>query len=319
MAKEELDPISTKTPLLRLQTGLLVVGAGAAGMAAAASAAAEGASVLLADDRPVPGGILSQCIHHGFGLGRYGRDMTGPEYRDAESAVFLRSGAAYLPQTRVLALRPDRTALAVSPDGLREISFEHCILATGCRERPLGSLPVAGPRPEGIYTAGEAQELINLGHYDIGDTVFILGSGDIGQIMARRFCLLGKTVAGMAEIRGELGGILRNRVECVEAFHIPVFLRSTVTAVHGFPRLSGVTLQHLDSGQQETIPCDTLITALGLIPDRSLAEPLRTAGGYPDWLHFCGNADTVHSIVDSASAQGAALGKRLAGLLVRST
>ena len=251
-------------------------------------------------------------IHQGFGLGRYGRDMTGPEYRDAERKKFFASGAEYLPRTRVLRIDPDRTALLANPEGMLRLSFRACVMATGCREKPLASLAVAGPRPEGIYTAGEAQELINLGHYDIGSRVFILGSGDIGQIMARRFCLLGKTVAGMAECRDQLGGMKRNQEECIAAFHVPVYLRATVTAVHGFPRLQGVTLRHLDTGAEELIPCDTLITALGLIPDKSLADSLKTPAGYPDWLHFCGNADTVHSIVDGASAQGDALGDRLA-------
>ena len=305
------------TQIRQKTTDLLIIGGGAAGMAAASAAAACGISVLLADERPAPGGILSQCIHQGFGLGRYGRDMTGPEYRDAESAKFSASGADYLPRTRVLRIDPDRTALLAGPEGMLRAAFRACILATGCRERPLASLTVSGPRPKGIYTAGEAQELINLGHYDVGSRIFILGSGDIGQIMARRFCLLGKTVAGMAECRGRLGGIRRNQEECIAAFHIPVYLRATVTAVHGFPQLQGVTLRHLDTGAEELIPCDTLITALGLIPDKSLADSLKTPAGYPDWLHFCGNADSVHSIVDSASAQGDALGEKIAKELRR--
>ena len=304
------------TAIKELKTDLFIIGGGAAGMAAAAAASARGIRVLLADERPFPGGILTQCIHQGFGLGRYAKDMTGPEYRDAESEKFLQSGAEYLPRTRVLRVDPDRTALLAGPEGLQKISFRACIMAVGCREKPLASLPVSGPRPEGIYTAGEAQELINIGHYDIGENIFILGSGDIGQIMARRFCLLGKTVAGMAECRDKLGGMKRNQEECIAAYHIPVFLRSTVTAVHGFPRLNAVTLRHLNTGAEERIPCDTLITALGLIPDKTLADPLKTAAGYPDWLHFCGNADTVHSIVDSASAQGDALGARLAEELI---
>ena len=296
-------------------TDLFIVGGGAAGMAAATAAAARGIHVLLADERLAPGGILTQCIHQGFGLGRYGRDMTGPEYRDAESEAFLHSTADYLPNTRVLKIDPDRTALLASPEGLLRISFRACIMATGCREKPLASLSVAGPRPDGIYTAGEAQELINLGHYDIGSRIFILGSGDIGQIMARRFCLLGKTVVGMAECRDQLGGIKRNQEECIAAYNIPIWLRATVTAVHGFPHLQGVTLHHLDTGTEEIISCDTLITALGLIPDKILADPLKTPDGYPDWLYFCGNADTVHSIVDGASAQGDALGNMVAAEL----
>ncbi|MBR0374065.1 MAG: FAD-dependent oxidoreductase [Mogibacterium sp.] len=294
-----------------LHTDILVIGGGAAGMAAAAGAAAAGASVLLADERPVLGGVLPQCIHQGFGLGYYNQDLTGPEYCAREEARFLASGASYLPSARVTELRPDRTALLSSPEGLCECSFDQCVLATGCRERPLSSLGVAGTRPSGIYTAGEAQELLNLGHYDIGSRVVILGSGDIGQIMARRLVLTGRTVVAMAEIKGSLGGMKRNHEECIRAYHIPVIFHATVTAVHGYPALTAVTLHHLDTGADETVPCDTLITALGLIPETSLAEPLRSGDGYPAWLHLCGNADHIHEIVDSVTTEALRLGRSL--------
>lgn len=291
---------------------LLVVGGGAAGMAAASAAALHGLDVVLCDERSSPGGILPQCIHNGFGLGRYGRDMTGPEYCSVEKEVFLSSGAEYLPDTYVMSIRPDRTAVVSGPQGVREISFEECVLACGCRERPLWSLPVGGTRPAGIYTAGEAQEAVNLDHHDIGSRIFILGSGDIGMIMARRFALLGKTVVGIAEIRDHLGGMKRNQQECIEAFDIPVCLNSTVTEVHGYPDLTSVTLRHLDTGLDEIIECDTLITSLGLIPEQSLAEPLMTDSGLPEWLHLCGNAEAVHEIVDSVSTEGERLGTSIA-------
>ena len=293
-------------------TDILIVGSGAAGMSAAVAASDAGASVIVADDRDVPGGVLMQCVHSGFGLGRYGREMTGPQYSEEEFRLFANLSAVYLPRCRVLSIGADRTALVSAPDGLRRIRFSECILAAGCIERTLWSLPVAGTRPEGVYTAGEVQEMIELGGYDIGSRIFILGSGDIGQIMARRFIQLGKTVIGMAEQRSVLGGMKRNQEECIRAYDIPVILNSTVTEVHGFPHLTGVTLHHSDSGADELIACDTLITALGLIPDRSLAEGLRTSAGYPQWLHFCGNADFVHEIADSASAQGEKLGKDIA-------
>lgn len=296
------------------ETDILVIGCGAAGMAAASAAASSGVRVILADERERPGGILQQCVHKGFGLGRYGSEMSGPDYSDEEFRRFSESSADYLPGCRVLEIRPDRTALTSSSGGLGIIRFCECILASGCTERSLWTLPVSGTRPEGVYTAGEAQEMIELGGYDIGDRIFILGSGDIGQIMARRFVQLGKTVTGMAEQRAELGGLKRNQEECIKAYDIPVMLRSTVTEIHGYPRLSGVTLRHLDIGEDELIGCDTLITALGLDPDRSLADPLRTdSGDWPEWLHFCGNADFVHEIADSASAQGDRLGSLAAG------
>ena len=293
-------------------TDILVIGCGAAGMSAAAAAAVSGASVIVADDRMVPGGILPQSVHKGFGLARYNAEITGPEYAEREYLNLCGSSAVYMPGCRVLSLSADRTALISSEQGLLKLGFYECILATGCTERSLWSLPVSGTRPEGIYTAGEAQELIELGGYDIGSRIFILGSGDIGQIMARRFVQLGKTVIGMAELRDRLGGMKRNQDECIKAYDIPVMLNSTVTEVHGFPHLTGVTLHHFDSGTDESIECDTLISALGLDPDRSLAEGLMTADSYPDWLHFCGNADFVHEIADSASAQGEKLGKSLA-------
>jgi NADPH-dependent 2,4-dienoyl-CoA reductase/sulfur reductase-like enzyme len=280
-------------------------------MASASGAAAAGASVLLADERAVPGGVLPQCIHHGFGLGCYGEDLTGPEYCAREADRFRASGASYLPSARVTELRPDRTALISSPDGLFECSFDQVILATGCREKPLYALNVAGTRPSGIHTAGETQELLNLGHYDIGNRAVILGSGDIGQIMARRLTLTGRTVVLMAEINGSLGGMKRNHEECIEAYRIPVVFHATVTAVHGYPALTAVTIHHLDTGTDEIVPCDTLITALGLIPERSLADPLRENGTYPAWLHLCGNADHVHEIVDSVTAEGLRLGQAL--------
>ena len=295
----------------QLTTDILVIGGGAAGIAVAANSARAGRSVVLVDRRAYLGGILPQCIHHGFGLGVYGEDLTGPEYLERQLEGFRSSGATYIASATVLEVSQDRYATISSSDGLCQIHFEHCVLATGCRERTLYSLGVAGTRPQGIYTAGEAQELINLAHQDIGNRIFILGSGDIGQIMARRFSLLGKTVVGIAEIRSELGGIKRNREECIEAFNIPVLLNSTITEVRGYPTLTGATVRHIDSGANEFIECDTLITALGLIPDRSLAEPLAKDGKYPSWLHFCGNANYVHEIVDTVTSEGMRLGATL--------
>lgn len=293
-------------------TEILVIGGGAGGMSAAAAAASCGAKVILCDERSYLGGILPQCIHNGFGLGRYEKNMTGPEYSKCEESAFLSSGAKYLSGAHVISVDPDRTALVSTRKGLMKISFRECILAAGCREKHIFSLPVAGTRPSGIYTAGEAQEMVNIGHRDIGRNIFILGSGDIGMIMARRFTLLGKNVIGIAEQNDCLGGMKRNREECIEAYHIPVFLRATVSEIHGHPELTGVTLHHLDTGQNEFIECDTLITAIGLIPDRSVAESLIVGEKLPEWLHLCGNAEKVHEIVDSVSAEGASLGTEVA-------
>ena len=294
-----------------LRTDILVIGGGAAGMAAAAGAAETGTSVLLVDERPRPGGVLPHCIHKGFGRGFYGRDLTGPEYCEREEHRFLSSGASYLSCAHVSRILPDRTALISGPEGFYQCFFNQCVLATGCREKNLYALTLSGTRPSGIYTAGEAQEMLNLGHYDIGSRIVILGTGDIGQIMARRLVLTGRTVIFMAEKNEHIGGMERNRRECVEAYQIPVRLRSTVTKVHGWPALTAVTLRHLDTGAEEIVPCDTLITALGMVPDTSAADSLRGEEGYPAWLHLCGNAGYVHDIVDSVTTEALRLGRGL--------
>ena len=280
-------------------------------MAAAAGAASEGKSVLLADERLCPGGILPQCVHSGFGRGIYGQDLTGPEYLEREVRRFKSSGASYLPRAHVSQIRPDRTALISSPEGVYLCSFDACVLATGCRERNLYSLPVSGTRPTGIYTAGEAQEMLNLGHYEIGERIVILGTGDIGQIVARRLVITGRTVIAMVEKNDHIGGMKRNHRECVEAYRIPVRLSSTVTCVHGYPALTAVTLRHLDTGAEEIVSCDALITAIGLVPETSVADPLRGEKGFPPWLHLCGNAAYVHEIVDSVTTEALRLGRTL--------
>lgn len=268
-------------------------------MAAALAAAEKGARVLLAERNETLGGILPQCIHHGFGLGWFGEDLTGPEY----AARFIRkiegSGVELRLGTMVLALRENKTALLSGREGLAEVAFEKCLLCTGSRERSIGSLPVGGTRPAGIFTAGAAQKMVNLGGYDIGKRIVILGSGDIGQIMARRFSLLGKEVVAMVEAKSELGGLARNRRDCIQAFNIPVILNATVDQVLGTGRVSGVMVRHLDTGQREALSCDTLVTALGLIPERELVASL----GVPDWLKSLGNCDYIHEIVDTVTAQ----------------
>lgn len=277
----------------------LIVGGGAAGMAAALAAHQKGASALLAERNAELGGILSQCIHSGFGLGYFGEDLTGPQFAQRFQERIDRSGIQVKTSTAVLQITKEKTALLSGVDGAEQIAFEKCVLCTGSRERTIGSLPVCGTRPAGIFTAGTAQKLVNLGGYDIGNRIVILGSGDIGQIMARRFCLLGKEVVAMVEQRPELGGLPRNRRSCIEAYDIPVILNATVHELHGADRICGVTVCHSDSGEQEYLSCDTLITAVGLIPERELTAGL----GEPDWLRYCGNCDQIYDIVDSLTVQ----------------
>ena len=286
-----------------------MIGGGAAGMAAAKSAAEKGRSVLLAERETELGGVLNQCLHRGFGLSWYGEDLTGADYArrfrsELETApVTVRTGA------EVLELSEDRTALISARTGLSRVGFQHCVLAAGCRERPIGALNAAGTRPAGVFTAGTAQRLVNIGHYGVGSEVVILGSGDVGQIMARQLTQAGKRVVAMVEQNDHLGGLARNRRVCVEAFRIPVLLRTTVEAVLGDQRVCGVTLRALDTGATWDEPCDTLITAAGLVPDRALLHPF---GQTPlDWLHLSGNCDFVHDIVDSVTKEALALGASL--------
>ena len=283
---------------------VLIVGGGAAGMAAAWAACRAGLGrVVLADREERLGGVLPQCIHHGFGLGYFQEDLTGPEYAQRWIARLSETAAEVLLETTVLSVSPDRTAVLSGPKtGLRRLAFDRLILATGCRETPIGALPVAGTRPAGIFTAGQAQRMVNLEGYDLGREIVILGSGDIGLIMARRFTLRGCRVLAVVEREAACGGMARNYRDCILAYHIPLVTRATVTEVHGEGRITGVTVTHLDTGAEELLPCDTLITAVGLVPERELLRPLGRE--LPPWVSLCGNCDYVHQIVDSVTTQG---------------
>jgi len=280
---------------------LLVIGGGAAGMAAALSAREAGAKrILIAERESLPGGILRQCIHNGFGLGYFHEDLTGPEYAERFISRLKKSEAEFRGDTTVLELRKNRTALLSSRGKVEEVSFQRCILATGCRERAIGSLPVSGTRPAGVFSAGTAQKMVNLMGLDVGRRIVILGSGDIGMIMARRFTLLGKEVAAMVEKEAAPGGLVRNVKSCIEAYNIPVLTHSTVTKIHGSSRVEAVTVKNLLSGDEQVIYCDTLIVSVGLIPEREL---LADFDELPHWLALCGNCEKVYEIVDSVSSQ----------------
>ena len=291
---------------------LLVVGGGAAGMAAALAAAKGGKGVLLAEREKALGGILNQCLHSGFGRSFYGEDLTGAEYARRFSSALASVPITVCTGTEVLELREDRTALLTSRAGLRRVRFRRCVLASGCREKTLDALQVAGTRPAGIFTAGTAQKLVNLGHYGVGSEIVILGSGDVGQIMARQLTQSGRRVVALVEQASALGGLARNRRECVEAYRIPVLLRTTVERILGAERIRGVVLRELDSGQCWEQPCDTLIVAAGLTPERTLLEGLEKRGEKPDWLYLTGNCAHVHDIVDAVTREALDLGKALA-------
>ena len=284
---------------------LLIVGAGAAGLSAAVSAWGAGCrDILVADRAPAPGGVLPQCIHRGFGLAAFGEELSGPEYAGHLLARLAGTGVLMSLGTEVLTVSHDKTAVLSRRGCVSRVRFERLILASGCREKSIGSLPVAGPRPAGIFTAGQAQEMINLRHQDLGGEVLILGSGDLGMIMARRFVLEGKHVIAVLEQEAHYGGMAKNYHRCMEAYRIPLRCRMTVREIHGQGRISGVTAEHLDNGEQEFIACDTLITALGLIPERTLVQGLEAS----PWLSLAGNCCRVYDIVDSSAAQAQRVG-----------
>ncbi len=289
----------------------LIVGGGAAGMAAALAAEASGVgSILMAERGPALGGVLPQCLHKGFGVGIFGDSLTGAEYASRFIERMRRSRVSVRLRTSVLRLCGNRSALLSGPDGVETVRFRRCVLACGCREQAIGSLPVCGTRPAGVYTAGEAQRIINLEGLDVGERAVVLGSGDIGQIVARHWVQRGRQVVAMVERRDALGGLPRNQRECVEACRIPVMLQATVDELCGDARLSGVWVKHLDTGRRERLACDTLITALGLIPERSLLGGLSAGeGALPPWLALCGNCDYVHDIVDSVTMEAERLAR----------
>jgi NADPH-dependent 2,4-dienoyl-CoA reductase/sulfur reductase-like enzyme len=306
-----------------INSPILIVGGGAAGMAAALSARKRlsellpggeaGNCITVLERESEPGGVLRQCVHHGFGLTRFSSDLTGMEYMQRFAGPFAASGISFLPDTSALEAYPDKTLLAVGPKtGRCRIHFEHLILASGCYERSFQSLTAAGTRPSGIYTAGEAQYLINRCHAGIGEEAVILGSGDMGQILARRMILEGKKVLAVIEKNSVCGGLLKNRRDCLEKYRIPVILSSTIASVHGEGRLAGVTVRNIRTKEEKYISCDTLISAVGLIPERRILKGLGQDGRLPDWISLCGNCHHVHKIVDSVTLQAEETGKAAA-------
>ncbi len=293
---------------------LLIAGAGAAGLSAAAAARAAGCGdILLLDRAGTPGGILLQCTHEGFGLAAFGRELRGPEYAARLAGALSESGLRFLPGQTLVRVTPERTAFISGRGSFSELSFRHLILAVGARERTLGTLPLGGTRPAGIFTAGQAQELINLRRWDFGDEIVILGSGDLGMIMAGHFARAGKHVAAVLEQNRSYGGLARNYHRCIEAFGLPLRCRMTVRAIHGAGRICGVTAENLDTGAREYLPCDTLVTALGLLPEREAVRGL----GQPEWLSLAGNCRRIHDLADTAAADGARAGQEAAQLLNR--
>ena len=317
-----------------VSVNVLVIGAGPAGLAAAIAAKKAGENSLIVLEREdQPGGILRQCIHNGFGLHRFKEELTGPEYaqRDIDAAreldIDIRTGVT------VLSVSHDRRVTAVSREnGLQVFQAKAIVLAMGCRERPRGALAIPGTRCAGIYSAGTAQKFVNLEGYMPGRRVVILGSGDIGLIMARRMTLQGAKVLACVELMPYSSGLNRNIVQCLQDYGIPLYLSHTVIDIHGRDRLTGVTVAKVDEnrrpipGTEMEFDCDTLLLSVGLIPENELSagagvELSRVTGGavVSDTLETsvpgvfaCGNVLHVHDLVDHVSNESFRAGEMAA-------
>jgi len=314
---------------------VVVIGSGPAGLAAAASAAHNGARVCIIEREERPGGILKQCIHDGFGLIRYHERLTGPEYAWRELQQVKQLGVPVFLSTYIDSVQrgPEGFRMSgVSPEGTFLLEAKSIVLATGCRERTARQIFLHGSRPAGVYTAGLAQYFINIQGYLPAKKCVILGSGDIGLIMARRLVLEGAEVEGVYEIMPQPSGLPRNLSQCLDDYHIPLHLSTTVSKVHGPDRLEGVTTVRVDPqlqpvpGTERYIECDSLILSVGLIPENELAmelgaeiEPV-TKGPVVDdammstvpGLFSCGNALHVSDLVDYVSETGETAGKAAA-------
>lgn len=312
------------------QCEIVIIGGGPAGLAAAIAAKEAGCSDLLILERDGElGGILNQCIHNGFGLHTFQEELTGPEYADRFISRAQEMEIPYLLNTMVLEISPEKLVTAMNrEEGVFQIQAKAVILAMGCRERPRGALNIPGFRPAGIYSAGTAQRLVNIEGFMPGREVVILGSGDIGLIMARRMTLEGAKVHAVAELMPYSGGLKRNIVQCLDDYGIPLKLSHTVTEIHGKERLTGVTLAAVGPdrkpvpGTEEYIPCDTLLLSVGLIPENELSEEMgvemvRTTNGPRvnesletnlSGVFACGNVLHVHDLVDYVSQEAALAG-----------
>ena len=304
-------------------TELVIIGGGPAGMSAAIAAYEEGIrDILILEREKNLGGILTQCIHNGFGLHRFGEELTGPEYAWKYEEKVRELGIPFKLGTTVLDITEDKSITATNEDnGVFEIQAKAIILAMGCRERSRGALNIAGSRPAGIYSAGTAQKFVNIEGYMPGKDVVILGSGDIGLIMARRMTLEGAKVHAVCELMPYSGGLARNIEQCLNDFGIP-----------GKERLSGVTIAEVDENRKpipetrEYIPCDTLLLSVGLIPENELSKSAgvsldRITGGALvdqdrqtsiEGVFACGNVLHVHDLVDYVSEEAAIAGKSAA-------
>ena len=309
---------------------LVIIGGGPAGLAAAVAAYDEGCrDILILERDSVLGGILNQCIHNGFGLHAFKEELTGPEYAARYVAMVAARSIDVKLDTMVIDVSRDRVVTTINErDGLVRIEAKAVVLAMGCRERPRGALNIPGSRPAGIFSAGTAQRFVNIEGYMPGRTVVILGSGDIGLIMARRLTLEGAKVEMVCEIMPYSGGLKRNIVQCLDDYGIPLLLSHTVTRIHGKERVEGVTIAAVDAnrapipGTERHVACDTLLLSVGLIPENELSRKAgvainpKTQGAIVDesletsvpGVFAAGNVLHVHDLVDHVSSEAAIAG-----------
>lgn len=312
---------------------VVIVGGGPAGLAAAVKLYNEGIKdIIIIEREHALGGILKQCIHDGFGLARFGESLSGPEYAQKFIDEVKALGIPYVLDTSVTDVSNDKIVTTVSSKGLVEYKAKAVILTMGCRERTRGALGIPGERPTGVYTAGVAQSYINLHNTMIGKEVIILGSGDIGMIMARRLTLEGAKVLGVFEVQPYASGLPRNIRQCLDDYNIPLHLSHTVVDIHGDTRLTGVTIAQVDEkfkpikGTEKEYKCDTLILSVGLLPENELSldagvslDP-RTKGAYVDehcmtsvdGIFAAGNVLHVHDLVDFVSMESERLASSVA-------
>jgi NADPH-dependent 2,4-dienoyl-CoA reductase/sulfur reductase-like enzyme len=306
----------------REKVDVLIVGGGAAGLAAAISATESGAKTVLLERDRSTGGVLNQCIHNGFGLHVFKEELTGPEFMERLWEELKED--VIRPNFTVLEIKPDtREVITLSEDGIIVFEPKALVMSTGARERPLNSLRIPGSRVAGIYTAGVAQKMVNIYNRLPGKKVLIVGSGDIGLIMARRLKIEGMDVVGVVEIMPEPGGLIRNVVQCLEDFNIPLWLSHTVIEIHGKERLSEVVIAKVDenkkpiAGTEKVIKVDTLVTSVGLIPQNELIEnfvemdPINRGPVVDDymrtsveWIFAAGNNVAIHDLVDFVYDEG---------------
>ena len=317
-----------------IKKDLVIIGGGPAGMSAAVAAYDAGVRDLIILERETSlGGILKQCIHNGFGLHRFKEELTGPEYAYRYEQQVKERSIPFKTGTMVLDISSDKVVTAMnSEDGIFTIDAKTIILAMGCRERPKGALNIAGRRPAGIFTAGTAQKFVNMNGYMPGNKVVILGSGDIGLIMARRMTLEGAKVEAVCELMPYSGGLARNIEQCLNDFSIPLMLSHTVVEIHGKERVEGVTIAKVDENRRpipETrkyIECDTLLLSVGLLPENELTKSAGialdriTSGAVVDQnrqteiegVYACGNVLHVHDLVDFVSEEAEIAGRAAA-------